>query len=402
MGADRDDHDRQPAHRPRLLHPGRRHLRLGRHARDRPERRRPDDRPADRGRHRRSRSFVSAHPSASCITNPSAATGLQHDVEAAPKGDAILNAANPFAVRTDTQLLIDASDADGPLPRPGRARARGDASRAGSRSSTSPTSRTRSRSGSPATSASRTRSTSTRSARTSPTRSTSDAVTRRRRTATARRTRIRETSSDALRPRRLRGRRLLLLPELPAGSQVDAKRAACQPEGLPLPLPDRRDGARAHAQGGLGVYGCHELEVYPDDRLTCGSGNALIALDMSGAFDDMGTPTDYSDDKPRGTPLPCKERPSSSAPAVRDRRDGDRLRRRHQRRPRGRRRRGHRGPDDPGLDRAGLALARGRRATSAASTTRAAAPAARRPRRSTRPRTSPSTTRPSSPARAST
>ncbi len=61
------------------------------------------------------------------------------------------------------------------------------------------------------------------------------------------------------------------------------------------------------------VYGCHELEVYPDDRLTCGSGNALIAFDMSGAFDDMGTPTDYSDDKPRGTPLPCKSRPSSSA-----------------------------------------------------------------------------------------
>ena len=32
-------------------------------------------------------SFVSAHPSASCISDPSAATGLQHDVEATPKGD---------------------------------------------------------------------------------------------------------------------------------------------------------------------------------------------------------------------------------------------------------------------------------------------------------------------------
>ncbi|MBW3620171.1 MAG: hypothetical protein KY461_08000, partial [Actinobacteria bacterium] len=57
----------------------------------------------------------------------------------------------------------------------------------------------------------------------------------------------------------------------------------------------------------------HELEIYPDDRLTCGSGSAMIALDMAGAFDDMGTPTDFTDDKPRGTPLPCTVRESSSA-----------------------------------------------------------------------------------------
>jgi hypothetical protein len=35
---------------------------------------------------------------------------------------------------------------------------------------------------------------------------------------------------------------------------------------------------------------------------------------MSGAFDDNGTPNDFRDDKPRGTPLACRERPSSSAP----------------------------------------------------------------------------------------
>ena len=40
--------------------------------------------------------FVSAHPSASCLSNPAAATGLQHDVEATPKGGTILNTRNPL------------------------------------------------------------------------------------------------------------------------------------------------------------------------------------------------------------------------------------------------------------------------------------------------------------------
>src|ERR687894_584026 len=35
--------------------------------------------------------FVTGHPSAACASRPDAALGLQHDVEAAPKGDAILN-----------------------------------------------------------------------------------------------------------------------------------------------------------------------------------------------------------------------------------------------------------------------------------------------------------------------
>jgi hypothetical protein len=63
---------------------------------------------------------------------------------------------------------------------------------------------------------------------------------------------------------------------------------------------------------GGSIYGCHELEVYPDDRLTCGSGQALMVFDMSGAFDDRGTPDDYTDDTLRGTPLPCTLRDSAS------------------------------------------------------------------------------------------
>jgi hypothetical protein len=42
--------------------------------------------------------FVAGHPSATCPSNPSAALGLQHDVEATPKGNAMLNATNPAAV----------------------------------------------------------------------------------------------------------------------------------------------------------------------------------------------------------------------------------------------------------------------------------------------------------------
>ena len=58
--------------------------------------------------------FASAHPSASCISDPNAALGLQHDVEATPKGPGIpLNADNPFAVRDEAELLIDATDAMG-------------------------------------------------------------------------------------------------------------------------------------------------------------------------------------------------------------------------------------------------------------------------------------------------
>ena len=40
--------------------------------------------------------FVAGHPSASCLSSPADATGLQHDVEATPKGDALLNTDNPL------------------------------------------------------------------------------------------------------------------------------------------------------------------------------------------------------------------------------------------------------------------------------------------------------------------
>ena len=100
-----------------------------------------------------------------------AALGLQHDVEATPKGGAILNTFNPSADAAATRSsLVDATDAEG------RCHDQGVGGLAGRRPHggleiidvTEP-GRRRSRSASRATSARRTRSTSTPSARTSPT-----------------------------------------------------------------------------------------------------------------------------------------------------------------------------------------------------------------------------------------
>src|SRR5688500_2087978 len=58
-------------------------------------------------------SYVSGHPSAACASATTSATGLQHDVEATPKGDAFQQQPNPFIARGDAQLLVDATDASG-------------------------------------------------------------------------------------------------------------------------------------------------------------------------------------------------------------------------------------------------------------------------------------------------
>ena len=100
---------------------------------------------------------------------------------------------------------------------------------------------------------------------------------------------------------------------IPPGTDPMAKRDLCKPQVYRFRYPSAAI-ARGHTVNApsQGVYGCHELEVYPDDRLTCGSGNAIV-FDISGAFDDNGTPADFTDDRLRGDPLPCALRASSSA-----------------------------------------------------------------------------------------
>jgi Ca2+-binding RTX toxin-like protein len=253
--------------------------------------------------------FISAHPSAACISDPSAALGLQHDVESAPKGNAILNAPNPSAVRSDTQLLVDATDA------PGRCHDQGllgltQAPQGGLEivDVTDPAA--------PVEIGLTSHIGEAHTVNVDPKRPhiayavTSDNVT---------------VNPDGARANEdpASGERFDLdgfevvdmssCMNFPPGTSVPEKRAQCRPQVYRYRYPTTEMSV-GHTQktGANAIFGCHELEVYPNDWLTCGSGNALIALDMSGAFDDMGTPNDFSDDKPRGTPLPCRVRPSSS------------------------------------------------------------------------------------------
>ena len=66
----------------------------------------------ERGRRRRA-AYVFGHPSATCPGVATGVTGLQHDAEAAPKGDALLQWPNPYVDTSDTQIVVDATDATG-------------------------------------------------------------------------------------------------------------------------------------------------------------------------------------------------------------------------------------------------------------------------------------------------
>ena len=110
-----------------------------------------------------------------------------------------------------------------------------------------------------------------------------------------------------------------------ADAIVEEKRAECKPQVYRYRYPtlDMSLGYEAEemtagsnpvtgAPNATSVYGCHELEIYPNDQLTCAGGAALLVFDMAGAFDDNGTPGNFLDDKPAGDPLPCTLRESST------------------------------------------------------------------------------------------
>jgi hypothetical protein len=244
-------------------------------------------------------------PSASCLSNPADVTGLQHDVEATPKGTAPLNTANPFAVTSDAQLIVDATDA------PGRCHDQGELGLANAPQGgleiidvTNPDA--------PAVIGMTSHIGEAHTVNIDPKRPhiayavTSDSVG-----VEEDGTRSNESGSGL----NLDGFEVVDMSScmnFPEGTSIAQKRASCKPQVWRYRYPT--------AQMALGhtlkdtIYACHELEVYPDDRLMCASGAALLGFDMRGAFDDMGTPDDFTDDKPRGTPLPCNARPSSSAP----------------------------------------------------------------------------------------
>ena len=252
---------------------------------------------------------VKSFPSASCISNPAEALSLQHDVEATPKGaNAIYNTDVLRADRRETQLLIDATDA------PGRCHDQGDFALAGVPPGgleiidvTNPAD--------PQVIGLTAHVGEAHTVNVDPRRPhiayavTADAVT-----VNAQNQRENEIAADSDRFD-LDGFEMIDMSScmnFAAGTTLAQKRAACRPKVYRYRYPTL-GMSQGHTLGTT-VYGCHELEIYPDDRLTCGSGQALITLSMKGAFNDNGTPTNFRDDKINGTPLPCAVRGSTSAP----------------------------------------------------------------------------------------
>jgi Ca2+-binding RTX toxin-like protein len=255
--------------------------------------------------------FVASHPSATCVSDPNAALGLQHDVEATPKGNALLNTENPFAVRSDTQLIVDATDA------PGRCHDQGvlglvQAPQGGLEiiDVTDPAN--------PVEIGFTSHTGEAHTVNIDPKRphiaivSSSDTVT-----VNPDGTRANEDPASSERFD-LDGIEIVDLSScmyFPPGTSVTEKRTACRPEVYRYRYPTT-DMSVGHTlkTGSNASFGCHETEIYPNDLLTCGSGNTLIALDLTNAFDRNGTPDDFGDDRPVGTPLPCRVRPSTSLP----------------------------------------------------------------------------------------
>ena len=255
--------------------------------------------------------FLGRHPSASCVTNEAAALGLQHDIEAAPKGETILNSFNPFAQRQDTKLLIDATDASGrchdsaTFGTEGTVMGQGVTDRNGGLEFVDVTN--------PAAPKEIGMTSHVGEAHTvnvDPKRPhiayavSSDSVSFDQTTGK----RGNETSGMALDGFEVVDFKSCL--DVAGDPDLAKKRATCEPKvyRYRYPTPEM---ALGHTTKNA-IYGCHELELYPNDKLTCGGGAALIVLDMSGAFDDNGTPNDFTDDNPRGTPLPCQRRDSAT------------------------------------------------------------------------------------------
>ena len=277
-------------------------------------------------------SFVTGHPSAECTSNPLDALGLQHDVEATPKGDVILNTKVPRASRGEAQLILDASDNQGRCHDGGAGGLVGAPQGGLEIVDITQMGRLDNELESVICPANQVLPSALRCAveialtshigeshtvNVDPRRPhiaysvTSDAVGVNRLPDGSYQRRNEIPGSNDRND--LDGFEVVDLSSclnFPATTSVAAKRLVCQPVVYRYRFPSAT-AALGHTKD-TEIYGCHELEVYPNDLLTCGSGAALLAFDMSGAFDNNGTPRDYTDDKPKGTPLPCNNRPSTS------------------------------------------------------------------------------------------
>jgi hypothetical protein len=249
-------------------------------------------------------SYVTGHPSASCLTTTQSATGLQHDVEATPKGGALPQQINPAIVTTDAQLVLDATDAGGRCHDQGTL---GQSSPQGGIEIidiTDPAA--------PKEIGLTNHISQCHTVNVDPKRPHiafcigQDGIN-----INADGTRTNDTTGN-----QLDGFEVLDLSScmnFPAGTSIEAKRAACRPQ-VYRHRYESVNVARSHTYDS--AQSCHESEIYPDDTLVCASIDATVLFDLSGAFDDRGTPANFADDRLKGTPLPCRVRDTSTtAPA---------------------------------------------------------------------------------------
>ena len=260
---------------------------------------------------------VASHPSATCVSNPANALGLQHDAEVTPKGDVATNWTDKVRKGGDAQILIDATDARGRCHDQGdlglnraplggleivditdidNPREIGLTSHIGEAHTVNIDPR--------------------RPHIAYAVSSDSVSVDDKGHRLNEDRTSKNQAGQDVANAQRFRldGFEVVDLSScmyFPSGASIGDKRAKCRPEVYRYRWPTI-DMALGHTNQ-TALYGCHELEIFPNDRLTCGSGAAMILLDMSRAFDDNGTPKNFKDDTPRGDPLPCVVRDSSTA-----------------------------------------------------------------------------------------
>ena len=254
-------------------------------------------------------SYVSGHPSATCVTDESRALGLQHDVESTPKGadvPILTNLTDMEQAQTgDTQLLIDATDAQGRCHDQGPLAGFSQAPQGGLEiiDVTDPEN--------PVEIGLTSHIGQAHTVNVDPTRPniayvvTSDSVS-----VNSEGQRVNETTDqfnhDGFEIVDLSSCMTAPFGTMEEGLDTAGKREACQPEVWRYRYP-YVEMALGHTNQNA-IYGCHELEVWPEDKITCGGGAAMVALDMSNVF--ARGPGGF--DRPKGEPLPCRVRPSSS------------------------------------------------------------------------------------------
>ncbi len=255
--------------------------------------------------------YLFGHPSATCPGIATGVTGLQHDAEAAPKGEALLQFPNPYADTRDTQVVLDATDA------PGRCHDQGDLGVGAPQGGleiidvTDPAAPTEIGLTSHVGQA--------HTVNVDPKRphiafvSSSDFVNYDEEGVRA--NDEHPTGPPPGTTNSMDGIEVVDMSScmnFPEGASRQFKIEHCDPDVYRYRWPNAAYASSSTFRAGAA---CHELEIYPDDRITCAAVDATLLLDFSNAFDDNGTPTDYSDDKPRGTPLPCARRDTTTVAA---------------------------------------------------------------------------------------